>query len=379
MEILYRDEDILVVVKPRGALSEDRGADSVPALLAATEGQVYTVHRLDRGVGGVMVYARHKKAAAALTAAIQAGTLRKEYTAVVTGALAAPEGELRDHLYHDARQNKTFVADSARKGAKEAILTYRLIDKMCHNGVDFSRFSIQLQTGRTHQIRVQLASRKCPLVGDGKYGSRQKAPYPALYATALSFPHPKNRKNMRFFAPVPGDFPWNLFGEAHYEIERKLLIAYPDPALLTAQEGCRVKHIEQTYLTAPAGETARVRRVREGERVRYIHTVKRRVNDLRATEEERELDADGYAALLAQADPARRPVKKTRYCIPYGGHLLEIDLYDFWRDRATLEVELTDEQETFALPPYISVLRDVTADKRYKNVNLAKDPPTDPL
>jgi 23S rRNA pseudouridine1911/1915/1917 synthase len=381
VEILHCDKDIVVAVKPRGVLSEEQtGEQTMPALLReAIGGDIFTVHRLDRAVGGVMVYARNKKAAAALSAAIQSGELQKVYTAVVTGTPDAAEGEWRDHLYHDQKQNKTFVADHERKGTKEAILEYRLLDKKCANGVEFSRISIKLLTGRSHQIRVQFASRGLPLVGDGKYGSRQKAAYLALCATRLTFPHPKSKKLCTFEAPTPTDFPWDLFTEAHFEIERKFLIAYPDTNELKQIDGCRVKHFVQTYLTADDGESRRVREVREGENVSYIYTRKRRVSDLRYIEEENELTEAEYQRLLADADPASRPILKTRYAIPYKGHVLEIDLYEFWQDRATLEVELSREDEDFAILPSIKVIREVTSDHRYKNVNLARNLPSDPL
>ena len=376
MEILYTDADVVVAVKPRGVISE-AGEGSMPALLAPLVGTVLPVHRLDRGVGGVMVYARHKRAAARLCEAVRTGALKKTYTAVVTGVPEPPTAELRHHLFHDVRQNKSFPVDRARKGAKEAILRYAVTDTREWQGQTLCRLCVELETGRTHQIRVQLAAVGCPLVGDGKYGSRIKAAYPALTATGLTFPHPKNGRMLTFSAPVPEDFPWSAFGDSHYEIERKLLIAYPDPAVLAAQEGCRIKRLEQVYLTAPEGVTERVRTVREGNAVRYIHTTKRRVNDLRAVEEERELTRAELDALLMRADPCRRPVCKTRYCLPYGGHLLEIDLYDFWQDRATLEAELAAEDEAVSLPSYIKVLRDVTGDAAYKNVNLARDLPTE--
>ena len=380
IDVLHTDRDIVVAIKPRGVLSEEKpGEVTMPALLRQAVGPVWTVHRLDRAVGGVMVYARNKVAAARLSAALQSGELKKTYTAVASGTFSPREGELRDLLYHDARQNKTFVVEGARKGAKEAILRYRVLDEATVDGAPFTRVSIQLLTGRSHQIRVQLASRKHPLVGDGKYGSRQKAPYLALYATELTFPHPKNGRKTSFSAPVPGDFPWNIFGNAHYEIERKLLIAYPNAAELAALDGCRVKRILQTYLTAPDGEARRVREVREGDTVRYVYTLKKRVSMIRAVEEERPLTPDEYRSLLAEADPDLRPISKTRYAVPFEGKLLEIDLYDFWQDRATLEVELASESEALTVPSYIKVIREVTEDGRYKNVNLARNLPNDPL
>ena len=159
------------------------------------------------------------------------------------------------------------------------------------------------------------------------------------------------------------------------EIERKYLIAYPDKTVLESAEGVRVRRIEQTYLLAAEGETRRVRKMTEMGVTRYIETRKYRVSDLRATEEENELCAATYDALLQLADPALRPIFKTRYAIPYAGHTVEVDLYDFWQDRATAEVELADDRERVELPPYLRVIREVSDDKRYKNVNLARELP----
>ncbi len=163
------------------------------------------------------------------------------------------------------------------------------------------------------------------------------------------------------------------------EIERKFLIRMPDAACLAAQEGVRIKHMTQTYLLAPAGVTARVRRIREDGRVTYVRTEKRRLSDRTAEEEEYEIDEATYRAALRVSDPARLPIQKTRYAIPYAGHVMEVDIYTFWDDRATLEVELTDEEEEFLLPPYLSVIAEVTADRRYKNAQLAKEIPYDTL
>ncbi len=373
MEILFEDAHVVVAVKPRGVLSEHHAhEENMPALLG---GGVYPVHRLDRAVGGVTVYAKTREAAAKLSLAVQLNKLEKEYTAILSGVPAPAEGELRDYLFKDSASNKSFVVDGARKGAKEAILSFRTQDTCTYGEQLLSRVRIRLQTGRSHQIRVQFASRKHPLVGDGKYGSRIKAEYPALFATGLCFPHPKTGKKMQFSTPVPGDFPWELFGTSHYEIERKYLIEYPDKSVLERAEGVRIKRIEQTYLLAGAGETRRVRKMTEKGVTRYIETRKYRVSDLRATEEEKALSAAEYDALLSLADPALRPICKTRYAIPYAGHTVEVDLYDFWQDRATVEVELADEHEHTELPPYLHVIREVSDDKRYKNVNLARELP----
>jgi 23S rRNA pseudouridine1911/1915/1917 synthase len=157
MEILYTDPDIVVAVKPCGVISE-AGEGSMPALLEAHVPHVLPVHRLDRGVSGVMVYARHKRAAAALCESVRAGALKKIYTAVVSGVPEPREGELRHLLYHDARANKSFPVDRARAGAKEAILRYRVTDVTEQDGHTLSRLCVELETGRTHQIRVQLAA-----------------------------------------------------------------------------------------------------------------------------------------------------------------------------------------------------------------------------
>ena len=376
MQILFEDRHVVVAVKPSGVLSEHSDSEeNMPALLG---GNVYPVHRLDRGVGGVMVYAKHKAAAAKLSQAVQEGKLHKEYTAVVCGTPTPAEGELRDLLFKDAAKNKSFVVDRMRKGAKEAILSYRVQDSCTYEGATLCRVQIHLVTGRSHQIRVQFSSRGWPLVGDGKYGSRVKASAPALFASALTFPHPQSGKQMSFCAPVPAVFPFDLFGSAAFEIERKYLIAYPDIAQLAATPGCVVKHITQTYLLAPKGEARRVRRVESGEgNIQYIETVKRPVSGMRAVEEERPLPREEYEALLLQADPERRPIVKTRYCLPHGKHTVEVDVYDFWQDRATAEIELQDEGEAVTLPPCLTLIREISDDPRYKNVNLAKELPVE--
>lgn len=377
MDILFEDAAVIVAVKPRGMLSEysEREPSVITAL--ADHGTLYPVHRLDRAVGGVMVYAKTKRAAATLSAAVQAGALCKQYTAIVSGVPAPASGELRDLLWKDAAKNKSFVVGSARKGAKEAILTYTVRDTREVRGRTLSRVEITLVTGRSHQIRVQFASRGWPLFGDGKYGSREKAPYPALFATSLTFPHPDTGEQLRFDVPVPNDHPWSVFGSSAYEIERKYLIEYPDVCVLQKMEGFHIARIDQTYLTAPNGVARRVRRMEDERGVRYIETVKRRVSDLRAVEEERELNECEYRELLLLADQTRRPIGKMRYSVPYGGHTVEVDVYDFWRDRATAEVELASEDAAVLLPPCLTVVREVTADARYKNVNLARELPAD--
>lgn len=179
MQILHADRDIAVVVKPVGMDSE-RGVPE--AICAELGGEAYTVHRLDLNVGGVMVYARNKQTAAALSRAIQDGTMIKEYVAMVHGE-PPEQGDWEDLLFKDSRKNKVFVVSRMRAGVKRARLEYVRLSTG-----EQSLVRIRLHTGRSHQIRVQFASRKYPLVGDHKYGSRDGAQAPMLFSCRLTFP-----------------------------------------------------------------------------------------------------------------------------------------------------------------------------------------------
>ncbi|MGM9653084.1 MAG: hypothetical protein ACI3XP_05550 [Eubacteriales bacterium] len=161
------------------------------------------------------------------------------------------------------------------------------------------------------------------------------------------------------------------------ETERKYLIRYPDTAALAAMEGARVLSLRQTYLLGDEGVTARVRRTEEAGRVRYTYTEKRRISALSAYETEYEISAAEYDKRLAHADPARRPIEKTRYVIPCGALRCEIDVYPFWQDRAILEIELPREDTPVVLPDYVSLIADVSGDARYKNSALAVSVPQD--
>lgn len=214
MEILFEDAAVCVAVKPADLLSEQAPDQSGFADLIAArnrDGYVGVIHRLDRGVGGVMVYAREPRAAAKLSAAVQAREMKKVYLAIVHGAPQTPTGELRDLLFHDRMKNKTFVVDRARRGVKEAILTYETLGSIDHAEYgSLSLLRIELQTGRTHQIRVQFASRGNPLLGDGKYGARDRCPI-ALFSHRLSFPHPRTGKLLSFSSLPDGEV-WREFG-----------------------------------------------------------------------------------------------------------------------------------------------------------------------
>ena len=183
MEILYSDPDIIVCVKPVGMDSEHE----VPAALG---GEIYPIHRLDKNVGGVMVFAKEKTSAAALSKAVQEGTMVKEYVAMVHGT--PPEsGDWEDYLWKDSAKNKVFVVKRERKGVKKARLEFNRLKES-----ETSLVRIRLHTGRSHQIRVQFSSRGFPLVGDHKYGSRDEATAPMLFSCCLTFPH--KGKTMRF-------------------------------------------------------------------------------------------------------------------------------------------------------------------------------------
>ena len=162
------------------------------------------------------------------------------------------------------------------------------------------------------------------------------------------------------------------------ETERKFLIAMPDLDALCALPGARLDSIVQTYLTAPSGVVARVRRREGATGVVYTATEKRRKSDMTAIEDEREIDFAEYKALLLRADPELRPIEKRRLCIPYGELCLEIDIYPFFTRTAVLEVELPSEEAPLTLPPYLRVIGEVTEDRRYKNVALAREIPPEP-
>ena len=160
------------------------------------------------------------------------------------------------------------------------------------------------------------------------------------------------------------------------ETERKYLIRRPQPQALLRRCGAEnVIHIEQTYLAAPEGLTRRVRSMERQGQLRYVQTEKQRLSPMSSREREWELSREDYLRQLQTALPDHRTIRKTRYCLPYQGHLFEIDLYDFWQQTATMEVELQEEAEAFSLPPEIEILAEVTGDRRFSNAALRRHLP----
>ncbi len=179
MEILFENASLVVCVKPVGLDSEKEMPEELKAQLG---GAFFTIHRLDQNVGGVMVYARTKSAAAALSKTVQEGRMVKEYVAMVHGT--PPEtGDWEDLLFKDSKRNKVFVVNRQRNGVKKARLEFRRL-----TAGETSLVRIRLHTGRSHQIRVQFASRGYPLVGDHKYGARDNENAPKLFSCCITFP-----------------------------------------------------------------------------------------------------------------------------------------------------------------------------------------------
>jgi 23S rRNA pseudouridine1911/1915/1917 synthase len=264
LQILYEDAAIVVLNKPAGiaseavpnanASSQSAALSCVPSLLCSmwnnSSAYVGVVHRLDVGVSGVMVYAKTPAAAAELSrqitasqeayarldgrAAVESNNRKskthlpqanlpcfiKEYRAVIAGApdeALPPEGLLRDYLFKDSRKGRVFAVSRPRKGVREAVLEYAILGSAevpaptpATEKQTYSLSSITLHTGRTHQIRVQFASRKHPLWGDGKYGSRAKGAI-ALQSARLRFNHPQTGEPMEFAVPMPVGKPWSFF------------------------------------------------------------------------------------------------------------------------------------------------------------------------
>ena len=209
MQILYEDKDIVIAVKPVGVLSEDTpDAPCMPALLREQYGGGYvaTVHRLDKVVGGVMVFSRNPKITGKLIQMVAEHQITKEYLAVLRGHPEKEADTLTDLLFRDSRVNKSFVVDRMRKGVREAKLSYETLGTT----EELTLVKVRLYTGRTHQIRVQFSHRKLPLLGDIRYGSKASCST-ALWSCHLAFSHPVTGKTVDVSCPPPEEYPWNLF------------------------------------------------------------------------------------------------------------------------------------------------------------------------
>lgn len=207
MELIYVDKDVVVCIKPARVLSTDEPGglpDLVREALGDPKADIRTVHRLDRVVSGVMVLARNAKAASELSRQIREDEFEKEYMAVVHGRPEETCGTLRDLLGRDKARKMTYVATEPGKGIQEAILDYRMLS----TNSEFSRVQVTLRTGRTHQIRVQFASRGMPLVGERKYDTREDPCEIALWSHKIGFTHPVTGEKMEFSQNPPEVYPW---------------------------------------------------------------------------------------------------------------------------------------------------------------------------
>lgn len=209
MELVYVDDAIVVCVKPPRVLSTDEPG-GVPELvrhaLQDPQGDVRTVHRLDRVVSGLMVLARSPQAASALSQQIRDNIFEKEYLAVVHGSPEQQEGRLWDLLVRDKARKMTLVATQEGKGVQSAALYYQVLRRT----EDLCRVRIKLETGRTHQIRVQFASRGMPLVGERKYSTMDDDCQIALWSYRLAFAHPTTGSPMEFVMEPPESYPWSI-------------------------------------------------------------------------------------------------------------------------------------------------------------------------
>ncbi len=221
VKIIYKNKNAVIINKPVGMPSQSDPSGDKDAMSATSEilkslgesGDLWLVHRLDRTVGGLIVFARNKKSAAALSETVKNGKLKKIYFAVCHGSAA--EGEYRDYLFKDSATSKAYVVKNDRRGAKEAILYARKLDERDN----LTLMSVKLETGRFHQIRAQFAARGNSLVGDKKYGSRDEVRRtPCLFSYRLSFDL-FGKKTTASVYPDFNDYPWNLFPEDIYKLK----------------------------------------------------------------------------------------------------------------------------------------------------------------
>lgn len=218
MKILYSDEHIVVCEKDVGILSQadKKGSENMISLLKdKLSCDIYLIHRLDRNVGGVMVFAKTKASAGKMTELISdKEKFLKEYLAVAQGE-TEESGIYKDLIFKSTKDNKAYIVKKERKGVKEGTLDFKRLDVEETPSGPFSLVKVKLHTGRFHQIRVQFAERKTPLAGDGKYGSKDNKCDVALWSHCIGFKHPFTGENLLFTSsPDTEKYPWNLFKES---------------------------------------------------------------------------------------------------------------------------------------------------------------------
>ena len=220
LKILFEDKYLIIVEKPIGVMSQldPNGGDSMPKRISeylsgkGEEGYVGVVHRLDTTTGGIILYSKSPKITSKLSELVSCDGYYKEYLCAIEGEMQENDGLLCDFLYHDKAKNKSYVVKGQRKGAKEAKLEYRVISTSENKkGEKISLLSVHLLTGRTHQIRVQLASRSHALCGDGKYGSKDNGCVAALWSHKCIFEHPVTKKNIELVSFPENKYPWDRF------------------------------------------------------------------------------------------------------------------------------------------------------------------------
>ncbi len=214
IRVLYEDKDALVIDKPRGFLSEasDTAPSVITALLTGRGGFLTPITRLDREVAGVMLIAKSREAAAFFSEQLADGErFVKEYRAAVAGIMEKPEDTLEDLLFKDSAKNKSYVVKRMRRGVKRASLAYRVLATAEREGTPTSLLGIVLHTGRTHQIRVQLSSRRHPILGDGRYGGNVHLPM-GLLSYRLSF-RLRDGRAITVTTEQYGCPPFDLFGK----------------------------------------------------------------------------------------------------------------------------------------------------------------------
>ena len=218
VKVIFEDNHLLVVKKPINILSQGDNTNDLDMVNLLKRylkekynkpGNVFVglIHRLDRPVGGIMVFAKTSKCASRLSEQVRNKTIKKTYKAVIHKTMDKKEGTLKDYLYKNKKTNMVSVVTKNHKEAKDAVLDYKTLA----SNDEFSLVEIDLHTGRPHQIRVQFSSRNHPLYGDQRYGNSKVGEQIALWSYKLEFNHPTTKERLVFTCDTPNEYPWNLF------------------------------------------------------------------------------------------------------------------------------------------------------------------------